>query len=95
MATDITADSRESPKPSHSLSPRSFRSSISRDISSSEWSGPSQSSHKMKRDKQNKSKHYSQSPSSSSESEPELELDSVSQAGSISFHGSGQSRNYE
>ena len=48
MATAITTGSRESPRPSYSLSPRSVRSSMSRDSSSSEWSGPSKSSCKMK-----------------------------------------------
>ena len=99
ITTAITVDSRKSPEPSHSLSPRSVRSSISRDSSSSEWLGQSQISHKMKRDKHNKSKHHSQSPSSSSssssESEPESELMSVCQAVSSSSHGSRSSRNYE
>ena len=59
MATAITTDSRESPRPSNTLSPASVRSSISRESSSSEWSGPSWSSCMMKRDKHNKSRHYS------------------------------------
>ena len=59
MATAITTDSRESQRPPHNLSPRSVRSSIFRDSSSSEWSGPSQSSCTMKTDKHNKSRHYS------------------------------------
>ena len=97
ITTAITADSRVCPKLSHTSSPRSIRSSISKDSSSSEQQGPSQSSHKMKRDKHNKSKHYSQSPSSSSnsESEPEFELQSVCQAGSSSSHGLRSNRNYE
>ena len=73
MASAITAHSRGSPILSCSLSPKSVRSSVSRDSSSSEWSGPSWSSHKMKRDNHNKSRHYSLSPSSSSSSEAELE----------------------
>ena len=48
MATAITTDSRESSRLSYSLSPRSIRSSMSRDSSSNEWSGPCQSSCKMK-----------------------------------------------
>ena len=59
MATAITTDGRECLRPSHSLSPRSVRSSISGNSSSSEWSGPSQSSCMVKRDKHNKSRHYS------------------------------------
>ena len=97
MATAITTDRRESPRPSHSLSPRSVRSSISRDSSSSEWSGPRWSSYMMKRDKENRSRHYSQSfnSSSSSECQTESELKSVSQGGSSFSHGSKLSRNYE
>ena len=97
MATAITTDSKESPRLSHSLSPRSVRSSISGDSSSSEQSGPRQSSCMMKRDKHNKSRHYSWSPisSSNSESEPGSELESVSQAGCGSFNRSRLSRNHE
>ena len=91
MATATTTDGRENLRLSLSLSPRSVRSSISVNSSSSELSGPSQSSCMVKRDKHNKSRHCSHSPSlsSSSESEPESQLESVSQAGSSSSMGHG------
>ena len=59
VKTTINTDGRESLRPSHSLSPRSVRLSISGNCSSSELSGSSQSSCVVKRDKHNKSRHYS------------------------------------
>ena len=93
MATAITSNTMKSPEPSCSSRAGSIVSKSSRDSSVGSSPSSGQSRYKMRKGKHHRSKHSSQSPSSSSESESEFE--SVSQAGSISSHGSRSSRNYE
>ena len=81
------------PEPSCSSSPGSIVSMSSRDSSGGSSLSSGQSRYKVRKDKHHQSKHYSLPPSSSSESDSEFK--SVSQAGSISSHGSRPSRNYE
>ena len=93
MQSIMSSNMAKGPEPSCSSSPGSIVSTSSRDSSVGSSPSSGQSRHKAKKDKHHKSKHYSQPPSSSSESESEFK--SVSQAGSISSHGSRPSRNCE
>ena len=93
MQSIMSSNMAKGPEPSCSSSPGSIVSMSSRESSVHSSPSSGQSRHKAKKDKHHKSKCYSQPPSSSSESESEFE--SVSQDGSISFHGSRPSRNYE
>ena len=93
MQSIMSSNMAKGPEPSCSSSPGSIVSTSSRDSSGGSSPSHSQSRYKMRKDKHHQSKHYFLPPSPSSESD--LEFKSVSQAGSISSHGSRPSRNYE
>ena len=93
MQSIMSSNMEKGPEPSCSSSPGSIVSTSSRDSSGDSSPSSGQSRYKMRKDKHHQSKCYSLPPSSSSESDSEFK--SVSQAGSISFHGSRPSRNYE
>ena len=93
MQNIMSSNMTKGPEPSFSSSPGSIVSASSSDSSGGSSPSSGQSGYKVKKDKHHRSKCYSQSPRSESESESEFE--SVSQAGSISSHGSRFGRNYE
>ena len=93
MQSIMSSNMAKGPEPSCSSSPGSIVSTSSRNSSGGSSLSSGQSRYKMRKDKHHQSKCYSLPPSSSSESNSEFE--SVSQAGSISSHGSRPSRNYE
>ena len=93
MQSIMSSNMAKGPEPSCSSSPGSIVSTSSRDSSGGSSLSSGQSRYKVRKDKHHQSKCYSLPPSSSSESDSEFE--SVSQAGSISSHGSRPSRNYE
>ena len=93
MQSIMSSNVVKGPEPSCSSSPGSIVSMGSRDSSGGNSPSSSQRRYEMKKDRHHRSKCYPWSPSSGSESKSEFE--SVSQAGSISSHGSRSSSNYE